>query len=133
MKMTPRQYARILGVMTETYANDTQMIVEKFVFLLRRNRHAAMFPKIAREFDALVEKRLGGETIRLQTASPLKRDVREKVEVMLSSAHGKKTTFVWGSDDRLTGGVRIQRGEYGRDESIARRLRSLRDHMSGRE
>ena len=134
MKMTPRQYARILGVMTETYANDTQMIVEKFVFLLRRNRHAAMFSKIAREFDTLAEKRSGGETVRLQTAHAFSEEVQKKVEQDVRRVRKNDSVKIsWGRNERLTGGVRMQWNECGRDESVARRLQSLKAHMSGRE
>lgn len=134
MRMTPRQYARILEVMMEMYPNDLQKIAERFVFLLRRNRSAGLFAKIIREFSERVEQKNGEETVRLQTARKFSEEVQTVVEEKIRLARNTPSAkIVWSENDRLSGGVRVRIGERGYDESIARKFRSLETHMAGRE
>lgn len=130
MKITPKQYARVLQTLQSAYPNDESIVAEKFVFLLRRNHDTGLFSKIKRAFQDLYEEKFSVDVFRVQIAQKFSsqdfQDVEEKIRFVQKSPDA---SVVWSENPNLLGGVFVRRGEKGYDESIARRLRSLREYL----
>ena len=126
MKMTPRQYVRILEMLQEQYPNDSKKVVELFAFALRRNRGVGLFAKIARAYKQQQIACTGGETVVLHAAHSFSKEAKDDLEERIRRTRKNVEMHIeWKMDERIEGGLRMQIGEQGLDESIGRRFRSL--------
>ncbi len=130
MRITPKQYVQILESIAQTCSNDTKKIAQQFVFVLRRNHHTVLFPKVKRMFQEHLRAKQSKETIHLQTVREFSlQDRRELEEKVRSVRKDPSADISWEENEDLMGGVRARFGEKGYDESIARRFRTLKEYL----
>lgn len=130
MKITPKQYTRVLGALIEKYPDDARTIADRFVFAIRRNRHSGLWRRVVRLYTQKKEQESGAETIDVSTARNFSGEEREEISGVLRGVRNTPNARVlWKEDRALEGGLRCRFGETGYDESVARRMRALREHL----
>jgi F-type H+-transporting ATPase subunit delta len=125
-KHRPSEYARALYELLEkTPPAQQKTIVKWFAGLLMRKGGAALAPKIMREFAALCDAKSGALQVEVTTVDG-KFPAQE-----VSKSLGKKVQIVVKRDPFIRGGVRIKIGDTLVDNTLTRRMQSLRQAFKG--
>jgi len=117
----PSEYARALYELLEkTPAAQQKTIIKWFAGLLVRKGGASLAPKIIREFQTMCDAKEGALQVEVTTVDGVF-NAREMEESL-----GKKVRITVKRDPFIRGGVRVKIGDTLIDNTLARRMHSLR-------
>jgi F-type H+-transporting ATPase subunit delta len=85
--------------------------------------------KILSRFQRLVRLRREAHSAKVESASPLSRDVQTQIESELARMYGRGLLMSYASNAKLLGGVRITVGSDVYDGSVQGRLTALEERF----
>ena len=104
MKYTIRQYAEALNsALKGKEAAERKKVVGRFLNILRKHRDSARLGRILKEVELLYLKESGLRKVRVEAASPVTDDIRQKVKEIL----GGKIYLEEEVNPELLAGLRI--------------------------
>ena len=113
-----------------TFKGRVVPIVAVFVDLLVRKRRVGEFPGIAREFEALVEKREGIQRAELISAVPMVEAETRRLHEALERWTKKKIRLSSSVDPELLGGAMVRIGDRLIDRSVRTLLERIGEQWS---
>lgn len=103
----------------------------EFLQLLLAKERLALLPTIAEEAWKYYRRDAGIVTAELTTAGPVGDDFPRALTATLEKMTGKKVELTARVDPSVLGGVRLVIGDYVIDDTLAARLKGIRDAMAG--
>jgi F-type H+-transporting ATPase subunit delta len=104
----------------------------RFVDLLVAKNRLAYLPEIIRAFRAMVDERLGRQTILVRTPHELKAEEKAHLQSRLEESLGRQVVLTIETDPALITGIVIQMGSRVIDGSVRGQLNKLRQTLYGR-
>lgn len=106
--------------------------VKSFLYLLRDKSRLPELPGIARELQALSDRREGRVRAEVISAARVGEDVVARLRAVLQKTTGKAVVVTQREDPELIGGVVTRVGDLMFDGSVRTRLERIREGMLGR-
>lgn len=130
MKISPKQYAKLIDEYTENAVGDDDLnkkiaLIAGFV---KRNRDQAILDKIVDEYDKLSRDKGGELLVQLENGKKLHEEQIEKIKEKISQKRGvasDKIQLVSIVNPKLIGGIRVKIGNNIIDGSIKSKLTRL--------
>jgi F-type H+-transporting ATPase subunit delta len=110
---------RVDGLLDE---NRVRQAVTKVLELKPRG-----YVGILSHFQRLIKLDIDRRTAKVESATPLAAELRERVQQSLTATHGKGLKITFGENPALLGGMRIKVGSDVYDGSVQARLAELQD------
>jgi F-type H+-transporting ATPase subunit delta len=107
-----------------------QRAVNLALFMVSRGK-AALAPDVAREYEALLNRREGIEPAEVVSAVPLDEDATRRIAGHLSELTGKKIVLATRVDPEILGGIVARVGDQLIDGSLRYRLAELKKVLEG--
>jgi F-type H+-transporting ATPase subunit delta len=117
--------------LASTFKGRVLPTVAVFVDLLVRKRRLMEFAGIAREFEALVEKREGIQRAELTSAVPMSNAETRRLHEALERWTSKKIRLSTAVDATLLGGAMVRIGDRLIDRSVRTLLERIGEQWSG--
>ena len=121
-----------LDVLTKALSDRVPRLFMRFVQTLVRNRRQAMIPRIADEYDTLLDETLGIVHARVTVARELGASEQASLTESLSKTIGRQVVPHISIDPAILGGVVVRMGDVVMDGSVRRKLNRLRRSMAQR-
>lgn len=129
--MNPRvssgEKAHILGRL----APAAPAVLESFLRLLVNRRREGEIERIYEEYCHIADQRSGEVQAVVETAVPLSKDDEGRMLDALERRFGQKLRLTLRTDPGLLGGVRVRVGDRLLDDTVAARLRRVRQQLIG--
>lgn len=119
----PRKQAIVARLAEELGAHR---LLRNFMLVLVSHRRTAQLPKIRREFEAIVDERLGWIPAEILSAKDLSAQEKEEIERTLGTRLGKFIRAHYKVDPSLLAGVRARVASREYDASLRGALEQLR-------
>jgi F-type H+-transporting ATPase subunit delta len=101
----------------------------RFLDLLVDKNRLNLFPELAEAFRRLADVSRGLVRVQVRSWRPISEAHRQRLEGHLARLTGKKAMIQAETDPRLRGGMLVRMGDTVIDGSVARRLKSIREHL----
>lgn len=102
----------------------------KFLLLLNSKGRLTHLPAIIAAFDQRVQDALGRVEVDVYTAEPMDTEQRDSVGERIASKLGKQIALHTYVEPAMIGGIKIRIGDRLIDDSLATRLRRVRDRVA---
>jgi F-type H+-transporting ATPase subunit delta len=116
-------------VLNKVFAGHVGTITMKFLDIMTKNNREDILPEIANVYELIYREHQGIVTAEITTAIPLTEDSRKKALAFISNIYNK-VELTEKVDKSLIGGFIIRVGDKQYDESVARKLNSLKREFS---
>ena len=104
-------------------------LFRNFLLVVVSHRRTADFPLMRREFEAIVDERLGWVPAEITSATELSPQDKEQIERALGSKLGKFIRAQYAVDPQLLGGVRARVASREYDATVRGRLEQMRTRL----
>ncbi len=101
-----------------------ELTLSVFAIIARKNREAIL-PHVARQFSKLYNEKMGFQEAKVTTTFPLDKELRSKIEKIISDVTGKKPLLTEKVDPEIVGGYVLELGDRQIDESVYGQLKEL--------
>lgn len=118
--------ANKLAMLTRALGDRVPRLFMKFLAALVQNRRQTLIPRIADEYDTLLDSSNGIVHARVTVARETSDDERNAIAARLSKATGKTVVPHLSVDPAIIGGVVVRIGDTVMDGSVRRKLGLLR-------
>ena len=105
-------------------------LIRNFLLVLVSHRRVNELSAIRRNFETVVDRRLGWIPADITTARQLTREQQEKIERALGTAMGKFIRAHYKVDPALIGGVRVHVESKEYDSTIKGKLENMRQRLA---
>lgn len=105
-------------------------LARNFINVLIANGRLALLPAAAAQFSALRAERSGEIAVKVETARAMSDEQKEGVQAKMSAALGRTVRLEAAVDPSIIGGMVITVGSTMIDDSVRRKLESLRSVMT---
>ncbi len=119
-------------VLTAALADQVPRTFLRFIQTLVHNRRQGMIPRIADEYETLLDESLNIVHAKVTVAKPIDDAQREIIAANIAKAVGRQVVPHFEVDPRILGGVVVRMGDTVMDGSLRRRLASIKRKMSAR-
>jgi len=102
----------------------------RFLLLLNAKGRLSHLPAIVAAFNQRVQDALGRVEVDVFTAEPMENEQRESVGERIASKLGKQIALHTYVEPAMIGGIKIRIGDRLIDDSLATRLRRIRDRVA---
>ncbi|MCH2214195.1 MAG: ATP synthase F1 subunit delta [Flavobacteriales bacterium] len=117
------------AILDGIFAGKIGSVSQKFLEVMARHNRENLLPEIANAFKFIYRESKGIVTAEIHTAVPLTEDGRKKALAFVSTIY-EKAELTEKIDKSLIGGFIIRVGDKQYDESVARKLTSLKREFS---
>lgn len=122
----PRKEAVIARIADEL---GLHRLIKNFLLVVVSHRRTAGLPAMRREFEAIVDERLGWVPADITSAKELSPKEKEQIERVLGSKLGKYIRAHYAVDPNLLGGVRARVASKEYDATLRGKLEQMRSRL----
>lgn len=126
--LSPAAHARSVG---RALAGNVREDTEALVRLLAERGQGHLLPEVARALHERLDRAAGRFEVTVTSAVPLTDPQRREAEAAVGDALGERAMVKTQVNPSLLGGMTVQVGDILLDDSVAARLRSLREELGG--
>ncbi len=125
MKISPKQYAKVLVALSEE-GGDSSRLASSFLAFVRKRRGIRHLASIVREAERQEDLRAGRVSVLAETATEATEEVRQAIESAAKGAFpGMEPVIRHAVKPELLGGVRLSSDSEVIDATVSRRLREM--------
>jgi F-type H+-transporting ATPase subunit delta len=117
-------------VLTKALSDRVPRLFMRFIQTLVQNRRQSMIPRIADEYETLLDESLNIVHARVTVAKPLSDDEGKALADSLSRTIGRQVVPHVEVQPAILGGVIVRMGDVVMDGSLRRKLNGLKRRMS---
>ena len=107
-------------------------LIRNFLLVAVTHRRTHDLPEIRRQFESIVDDRLGWVPADVSSARELTQPQRQEVERVLGTKLGKFIRATYRVDGKLIGGLRVRVASREYDASLLGKLESMRQRLAAR-
>ena len=109
--------------------DDLQDTTVDFLLWVTERGRAALIPKVAAEYEDLLQDHQGVAVAEVESAARLDSETRDALIAKLEEVSGRKVKLVESVEPELIGGLRIRLGSQLYDGSVRRQLQDMREEL----
>lgn len=117
-------------ILTRLFENVVHPLNLRYMLIIARKRRASLLEGIAQEFQVVYKNYLGIEQVKVVTALPLDKTLREKVLQVSRQLTTKRIEFHEELDPSLIGGFILNLGDTQYDASVRRKLAEMKKRFT---
>ncbi|MEM0982991.1 MAG: ATP synthase F1 subunit delta [Planctomycetota bacterium] len=116
--------------LVKIFENQVSDLTLKFLRLLNRKERLGHLPAIAAAYDQRVQQAVGRVEVDVFTATRMSQEEKDRVGERISEKLGRQVALHDYVDPRMLGGIKIRVGDRLIDDSLATRLRRIKDRVA---
>lgn len=117
-------------VLTTALSDRVPRIFLRFIQMLVQNRRQGLIPRIADEYDTLLDESLDIVHARVTVAKPIDDGEKDALTASLTKTVGRQVVPHIEVDPRILGGVVVRMGDTVMDGSLRRKLGAIKRRMA---
>ena len=120
------------SVLTKALSDRVPRLFMRFIQMLVQNRRQSIIPRIAEEYETLLDESLNIVHARVTVAKPLSEDEGKALADRLSTTIGRQVVPHIEVQPAILGGVIVRLGDVVMDGSLRRKLQGMKRRMTVR-
>jgi F-type H+-transporting ATPase subunit delta len=130
---SPRVASEVkISVLTKALSDRVPRIFMRFIQMLVQNRRQSLIPRIADEYETLLDESENIVHARVTVARPIGDSEKDALAASLTKTVGRRVVPHIEIDQRILGGVVVRMGDVVMDGSLRRRLNAIKRKMVAR-
>lgn len=130
MKITPKNYAKLLYKVTEDKKDETlDKNIKSFSKLLIKQNNIKLLNKIIKEFEDYYNKKNNILSVKVLSANKLDNSEKKEISKSLNKKLNKQIEIIEKVDPKIKGGIIIKYDDTLINGSIKNRLKLLRNNI----
>lgn len=119
-------------IVREVFKLDVNKLTLNFLDLIILNKRETFIPDIARRFISVYKKHKGITSATLTTATPVDREVRNRIIDLIDKAYKTKVDLAGKVEESLIGGFVLRIEDHLLNASVSSELKKIKKELTGK-
>jgi F-type H+-transporting ATPase subunit delta len=119
-------------IVREVFRADVNKLTLNFLDLIILNKRETFIPDIARRFISVYKKHKGFTSATLTTATPVDREVRNRIIDLIDKAYKTKVDLAGKVEESLIGGFVLRIEDHLLNASVSSELKKIKKELTGK-
>jgi F-type H+-transporting ATPase subunit delta len=119
-------------IVREVFRADVNKLTLNFLDLIILNKRETFIPDIARRFISVYKKHKGFTSATLTTATPVDREVRNRIIDLIDKAYKTKVDLAGKVEESLIGGFVLRIEDHLLNASVSSELKKIKRELTGK-
>ena len=119
-------------IVREVFRPDVNKLTLNFLDLIILNKRETFIPDIARRFISVYKKHKGITSATLKTATPVDREVRNRIIDLIDKAYKTKVDLAGKVEESLIGGFVLRIEDHLLNASVSSELKKIKKELIGK-
>lgn len=119
-------------IVREVFRPDVNKLTLNFLDLIVLNKREIFIPDIARRFISVYKKHKGFTSATLTTATPVDREVRNRIIDLINKAYKTKVDLAGKVEESLIGGFVLRIEDHLLNASVSSELKKIKRELTGK-